>query len=105
MDTDSDEWTLSQRRMDGSVNFYYDVHGFGNISWEYWLRLNNLCCLLNENVSTILHVDMKDNDIKCALDYTLPFTRFGFKTDYTLHVYVDFSGTTGESRWFNYLKI
>lgn len=23
------------------------------------------------------------------LTYTLPFTRFGFKTDYTLHVYVD----------------
>ena len=52
--------------MDGSVDFYLNwtdyVHGFGNLSGEYWLSLSKLHHLDNGSVSTKLRVDMRDKD-------------------------------------------
>ncbi|KAM3863869.1 microfibril-associated glycoprotein 4-like [Diretmus argenteus] len=66
MDTAGGKWTVIQRRMDGTVNFYrpweqYKV-GFGNTSGEYWLGLENMHLLTKNNKKRKyeLRVDMED---------------------------------------------
>ncbi|KAM4664872.1 angiopoietin-related protein 2 isoform 1-T2 [Discoglossus pictus] len=45
-------WTIIQRRLDGSVNFFRNwetyKQGFGNIDGEYWLGLENIYWLTNQ---------------------------------------------------------
>ncbi|XP_076143662.1 microfibril-associated glycoprotein 4-like [Alosa pseudoharengus] len=61
--TDEGGWTVFQRRMDGSVNFYRPWNqykeGFGNTSGEYWLGLQSLH-QLTRNKPHELRVDMED---------------------------------------------
>ena len=56
METDGGGWTVFQRRMDGSVEFYRNwadsVYGFGNTSGEHWLGLSKIYCLANGSIST-----------------------------------------------------
>ncbi|XP_062397737.1 microfibril-associated glycoprotein 4-like [Sardina pilchardus] len=65
MDTDGGGWTVFQRRLDGSVNFYrpWDHYkkGFGNQDGEYWLGLDNIV-LLTMRKRNELRVDMEDWD-------------------------------------------
>ncbi|XP_036396744.1 microfibril-associated glycoprotein 4-like [Megalops cyprinoides] len=62
-DSDGGRWTVIQRRMDGSVNFYRPweqyKNGFGNVSGEYWLGLENIF-LLTWAKKYELKVDMED---------------------------------------------
>ena len=102
MDTDGGGWTVFQRRMDGSVDFYrrWDdyVHGFGNTSGEYWLGLSKLHRLANGSVSTQLRVDLRDKDSNSAYASYPIFYIGGSSTDYALHVYgYGYSGTAGDS--------
>ncbi|KAK2820183.1 hypothetical protein Q5P01_023142 [Channa striata] len=57
------QWTVFQRRMDGSVNFYrpWDQYktGFGNAAGEYWLGLENLFYMTLRKPYELL-VDMED---------------------------------------------
>ncbi|KAF7203669.1 microfibril-associated glycoprotein 4 [Nothobranchius furzeri] len=57
------QWTVFQRRMDGSVSFYrpwdqYKV-GFGNAAGEYWLGLESLFHLSQRKKYELL-IDMED---------------------------------------------
>ncbi|XP_032440114.1 microfibril-associated glycoprotein 4-like isoform X2 [Xiphophorus hellerii] len=63
MVSEGGRWTLFQRRMDGSVNFYRNwaeyKRGFGNAAGEYWLGLDNIH-ELTRNQNYELMVDMED---------------------------------------------
>ncbi|XP_067343797.1 microfibril-associated glycoprotein 4-like [Channa argus] len=67
MDSLGGGWTVFQRRMDGSLNFYrpWDQYkkGFGNTFGEYWLGLDNVYFMTNKRKYELL-VDMEDFDEK-----------------------------------------
>ncbi|XP_020626691.1 ficolin-2-like [Orbicella faveolata] len=74
MVTDGGGWTVFQRRLDGSVDFFLGwesyKNGFGNLKGEFWLGNDNLHRLTAAgNVS--LRVDLEDfeDDIRYA-EYT-----------------------------------
>ena len=62
METDGGGWTVFQRRMDGTVNFYhgwkYYLKGFGDLGGEFWLGLNKIHRLTSSN--STLRVDLQD---------------------------------------------
>ena len=99
MDTDGGGWTVFQRRLDGSVDFYLGwesyKRGFGNLNREFWLGNDNLHRLTAaEDVK--LRVDLEDFDgnIKYA-EYTT------FKVASEAHKYRlligGYSGTAGDA--------
>ena len=88
------------------VDFYLNwtdyVHGFGNLSGEYWLGLSKLHRLANGSVSTQLRVDMRDKiGVKRYANYST-FYIGGSTTDYTLHV-SGYNGTAGDSLTYHNL--
>jgi len=64
MDTDGGGWTVLQRRIDGSENFYrnwsnYSL-GFGNLSKEFWIGNYNIAALTNAGTAYKLRIDLGD---------------------------------------------
>ncbi|XP_013415446.1 ryncolin-1-like [Lingula anatina] len=99
MDTDGGGWTLFQKRMDGSVDFYRNwtsyKDGFGNLSSEHWLG-NDKIHLLTEQDSYELRVDMEDADGIWAYAHYDNFAISSESANYQLTVGT-YSGTAGDS--------
>ena len=99
METDGGGWTVFQRRQDGSEDFYrgWDnyVSGFGSLTGEFWLGLENIHRLTNRSV-TKLRVDLSDFDGNTAFAKYNTFRVLSSSTNYTLNV-SGYSGTAGDS--------
>ena len=98
MTTDGGGWTVFQRRMDGSVDFYrywadYQ-QGFGNPSGEFWLGLDKLHRLAS--ATTQLRVDMRDFEGNSAYAKYTSFSIGDSASKYILTV-SGYSGTAGDS--------
>ncbi|XP_041671076.1 microfibril-associated glycoprotein 4-like [Cheilinus undulatus] len=100
MDSLGGGWTVFQRRMDGSVNFYrpWDQYkmGFGSAAGEYWLGLENIFHLTLRRKYELL-VDMEDFDGNSA---SARYTSFSIDSEtdgYTLHVSGFMDGGAGDS--------
>ncbi|XP_034073278.1 microfibril-associated glycoprotein 4-like [Gymnodraco acuticeps] len=100
MDSLDGRWTVFQRRVDGSVNFYrpWDHYktGFGNAVGEYWLGLDTLSHLTLRKKYELL-VDMEDfegNKVFARYSsFSVDPESFGF----TLHVSGFTDGGAGDS--------
>ena len=104
METDGGGWTVFQRRMDGSQDFYRNwrdyVHGFGELKGEFWLGLSKIHRLANSTDPAALRVDLKDYDNDTAYAHYSSFYIGGSSTDYTLQV-SGYSGTAGDGMAFS----
>ena len=99
MTTDGGGWTVFQRRLNGSVDFYLGwesyKNGFGNLSDEFWLGNDNLHRLIVAD-DVMLRVDMED--LKGILAYA-EYTTFKVADEvakYQLSI-GGYRGTAGDS--------
>ena len=99
MTTNGEGWTVFQRRLDGSVDFYRDwkasKEGLGSLSGEFWLGNDNLHRLTDAD-DVMLRVDLEDfeGNITYAEYKTLKVADEADKYRLTLGEY---SGTSGDS--------
>ncbi|XP_074475529.1 microfibril-associated glycoprotein 4-like isoform X1 [Sebastes fasciatus] len=100
MDSLDGRWTVFQRRMDGSVNFYrpWDHYkmGFGSAAGEYWLGLENLFQLTLRKRYELL-VDMEDFIGNKVFARYSSFAIDPESYGYTLHVSGFTDGGAGDS--------
>ncbi|KAL9969904.1 hypothetical protein ACROYT_G022177 [Oculina patagonica] len=98
MTTDGGGWTVFQRRLDGSVDFYRDwvsyKNGFGDLNGEFWLGNDNLHRLTAVD-DVMLRVDLEDfeGDIRYAEYTTFKVADEGDKYRLSIGGY---SGTAGD---------
>ncbi|XP_036413590.1 microfibril-associated glycoprotein 4-like [Colossoma macropomum] len=100
MDTDGGGWTVFQRRLDGSVNFYrgWDQYkaGFGFADGEYWLGLESLFHLTLRKKYE-LRVDMEDWEGGRVFAHYSSFSVDPESFGYTLYVSGFSDGGAGDS--------
>lgn len=91
-------WTVVQKRLDGSVNFYrgWDDYkrGFGNLSGEFWLGLDKIHRLTRK--PSKLRVDLEDFSGNTAFAQYNLFEVGGEGNQYKLSTGT-YSGTAGDS--------
>ncbi|XP_035664903.1 fibrinogen-like protein A [Branchiostoma floridae] len=101
--TDGGGWTVLQRRFDGYIDFnrgyWAFVHGFGPTNGEYWLGLENMHYLTNQNAYE-LYIELEDwaDTVKYARYST--FSVVG-SHPYNLNV-GGFNGTAGDGFYLSY---
>ena len=97
METDGGGWTVFQRRMDGSVNFYHSwinyQQGFGNLRGEFWLGLDKIHRLASTPVE--LRVDLQDFEGNSAYAQYTSFSVGDSASKYILSV-SGYNGTAGD---------
>ena len=99
MTTGGGGWTVFQRRVDGSVDFYrgwtdYKV-GFGNLSGEFWLGNDNLHRIAATGNMT-LRVDLEDFDENVTFAEYSIFKVADGSDEYRLLI-GGYNGTAGDS--------
>ena len=96
---DSGPWTVIQKRVDGSENFYRGIAdyraGFGSASKEFWVGLDHLHRLTRER-SMRLRVDLC-NPNGCGFGIYTNFRVGDAASDYTLTSATFNSGNIGDS--------
>ncbi|XP_054912181.1 microfibril-associated glycoprotein 4-like [Poeciliopsis prolifica] len=104
MDSEGGRWTVFQKRMDGSVNFYRPwveyKRGFGNTAGEYWLGLDNIHELTRFQDCELM-VDMEDFDGNKAFARYSSFYIYAEFEGYLLHV-SGFNNTGGAGDSLSY---
>ncbi|KAH3876310.1 ficolin-1-like [Dreissena polymorpha] len=98
MTTDGGGWTVFQRRVNGSVDFYqvfssYE-HGFGSVRGEFWLGLKYIYAM-TFNVQSELRIDLMAADGTMAYE-VFPNFNLSASPSYTLHADSG-HGTAGDS--------
>jgi len=99
MTTDGGGWTVFQRRLDGSVDFYLGwesyKNGFGDLNCEFWLGNDNLHRLTAvDNVTLRVDLEDFDGDIRYA-EYTI--FKVADEADKYRLLIGGYSGTAGDS--------
>ncbi|XP_066030459.1 microfibril-associated glycoprotein 4-like [Pocillopora verrucosa] len=99
MTTDGGGWTVFQRRLDGSVDFYLGwesyKNGFGNLNGEFWLGNDNLH-LLTAVDNVMMRVDLEDFDGNITYAEYKTFKVAGEADKYQLLI-GGYNGTAGDS--------
>ncbi|XP_062385188.1 microfibril-associated glycoprotein 4-like [Sardina pilchardus] len=94
------QWTVIQRRMDGTVNFYrpwdHYKEGFGNKSGEYWLGLETIFSLTWRGKYE-LRVDMEDWERGHVYAQYLSFSIDSEDDGYALRLSGHINGGAGDS--------
>ncbi|KAL9985717.1 hypothetical protein ACROYT_G008155 [Oculina patagonica] len=92
-------WTVFQKRLDGSVDFYRGwadyKRGFGNLNGEFWLGLDKVN-RLTKTTKNELRVDLEDTAGKTAYAEYDMFAVTSERTKYQLSLGT-YSGTAGDS--------
>lgn len=94
-------WTVIQRRLDGSIDFYRPwndyVNGFGDVNGELWLGLESIHRLTQSLSSLDIRMETFGDVVPptAYANYT-SFLVEGSTTNYTMHV-GGFSGNCGDS--------
>ncbi|XP_007475446.1 ficolin-2-like [Monodelphis domestica] len=100
MDTDGGGWTVFQRRVDGSVDFFRDwtayKKGFGSQLGEFWMGNDNLHYLTTHR-SNELRIDLQDFDLNKFFAKYASFQVQGEKENYTLILGKFMDGNAGDS--------
>lgn len=98
METDGGGWTVFQRRVNGSVDFYLNwidyQNGFGDLTGEFWLGLDKIHLLTTNN--TTLRVDLEDSNENKAFAKYSTFKVGNVSSKYILTV-GGYNGTAGDS--------
>ena len=80
-------WTVFQKRLDGSVNFFRGwgdyKHGFGDVRGEFWLGLDKTNRLTRHGTHT-LRVDLQDKSGETRFAEYENFALLGEQTNYKL---------------------